>query len=261
MPNTFEQLPSIQSRTLGSLYNTGDPFATQKFGQEQSQNIGQSVPNSPHAQFGMLLAQLLQQYQGLGTKPFVEQELSAREEQNKRIFQTPTNLIGASPSIQAGARAANVGALEPTIQGAVQSQRTFAEQLQFVGDIIKELRAEQKEMRADQKASRKAPETLETDQGIFQWNPDKRQWETTGFTKTKKEKEEKNIFEESKKIVQQYKDAGVSREQIEQQYKDAGKTIPLEVQKSLDELYPLAVEPKRQGFFGRNLTNIKRIFK
>ena len=183
MPDTFEQLPSIQQRNLGSLYNTGEPFAVQRVGQEQSQAIGQATPNTPHGQFGMLIAQLLQQYQGLGTKPFVEQELAAREEQNKRIFQTPSNLIGASPSIQAGARAANVGALEPTIQGAVQSQRTFAEQLQFVGDIIKELRAEQKEMRADQKASREAPKTLETDQGILFWNPDTKKFESTGFTK------------------------------------------------------------------------------
>ncbi len=47
-----------------------------------------------------------------------------------------------------------------------------------------------------------------------------------------------DIFAKSENIIQQYKDANISREQIEKQYSDAGKTIPLEVQKSLDKVYP-----------------------
>ena len=50
----------------------------------------------------------------------------------------------------------------------------------------------------------------------------------------------KDIFAESDAIIKQYKDAGTDRATIEKQYKDAGKAIPIEVQKSLDKLYPVA---------------------
>ena len=133
----FEQLPSIQRNLSGLSFQSGEPFAIQRTGQEQARNIAQSVPDLSSLQaFGVALMDLLKQYQQLGTRPFAEQELSAREAQANRVFETPPNLIGASPAIQERTRNAAIGALQPTISGAEQSQQTFSEQLRSFGDTL-----------------------------------------------------------------------------------------------------------------------------
>lgn len=55
----------------------------------------------------------------------------------------------------------------------------------------------------------------------------------------KKTKDSTDAFATSNTIIQRYKDNGFTRKDIEKQYKDAGKAIPLEVQKALNDLFPI----------------------
>ena len=55
---------------------------------------------------------------------------------NPTPFQTPSELIGASPQLQASVRGAQVGALQPTITGAREATQTFREQLQSFKDVV-----------------------------------------------------------------------------------------------------------------------------
>ena len=57
---------------------------------------------------------ILRQYQQFGQ----QQGNQAQQEQIDRVFQTPSNLIGASPQLQGSVRQASVGAVQPTISGA-----------------------------------------------------------------------------------------------------------------------------------------------
>lgn len=87
--------------------------------------------------FGLALMNLLKQHQQLGTKGFATQELDARKAQQNRILaQSPDDLLGANPNIQNSVRNAAAGALDPTIAGAVASQRTFSEQLGGFSDAL-----------------------------------------------------------------------------------------------------------------------------
>ena len=118
-------------RTLG--LQSGDPATFASFNRGTAQQIAQ---NTPSQAFALKLTELLKQYQQLGTRPFQEKEIQAREAQAQRVTQTPADLIGASPQIQSAARGAAVGALQPTIQEAQQSRQTFGEQLKGFSDVI-----------------------------------------------------------------------------------------------------------------------------
>ena len=111
----------------------GNPVGFLQLGQSQSENIAQATPSQT---FNLALMRLLQQYQTLGTKPFAEQELGAREAQAKRLFETPSSLIGAAPGVQSGVRQAAVQALEPTVQGAATARKTFGEQITSFGNAL-----------------------------------------------------------------------------------------------------------------------------
>ena len=69
---------------------------------------------SQSADVGNSILNLLRQYQQFGRQT----ELQGQQEQISRVFQTPQELIGATPGIQAGVRQAAVGAVQPTIGGA-----------------------------------------------------------------------------------------------------------------------------------------------
>jgi len=91
---------------------------------------------TPSQKFSSLLADLLRRHQQLGTRPFAEQSFAGQEEQIRRTEQTPADLIGASPEIQSGVRAAQVGAVQPTVSGAQQGKQTYSEQLRSFGDAL-----------------------------------------------------------------------------------------------------------------------------
>ena len=92
---------------------------------------------SPSVLFGQKLTELLKSYQTMGTAPFVNQQLNAQDAQAGRVMaETPQDLIGAAPSVQAGVRNAYAGALDPTIRGAQQGQQTFSEQIRSFGSAI-----------------------------------------------------------------------------------------------------------------------------
>src|SRR5688572_7800574 len=120
MANQLFPTRDIRNIGLGS----GDPGAYANLNQDQSRV------------FGLAVMDLLRQYQKLGTKPFVQQQFNAQDQQVKRSIYTSPDLIGAAPGVQAGARNAAVGALRPTIQGAQDSQQTFGEQIKNFGTTI-----------------------------------------------------------------------------------------------------------------------------
>lgn len=137
MALTSEQFPTSSIRELG--LQEGNPAAFSLLGTESAGNLAAQADQSQ--QFGLKIMDLLKQYQQLGTRPFVEQGLSAQQEQIKRLSsQVAPELIGASPQQQAGVRAASVGAIAPTITSAQQSARTFSEQLAGFGDTITQAR-------------------------------------------------------------------------------------------------------------------------
>ena len=117
------------------LAQSGDPGAILNVSGSQANKVAQSVP--PIQRFGEALYNLLKQQQQLGTRPLKEQELNAQTLQAQRLQQqTPSELIGAAPSIQESARSAEVAAVQPTISGAQKSQQTFAEQIKSFGDTL-----------------------------------------------------------------------------------------------------------------------------
>jgi hypothetical protein len=98
---------------------------------------GASADNgSPEAVFGQRLTEMLQAHQKMGTAGFVRQGLDASDLQANRVFQTPSNLVGASPGQQNSARSGSVNAVSPTIQGAGNSAQTYGEQLNSFSDIL-----------------------------------------------------------------------------------------------------------------------------
>lgn len=96
-PRTF---PTRDIRALEA--QGGDPNAIVQQGQTQSADVGNQILD------------LLRKYQQFGK----QQEIGGQQEQIQRTFQTPEELIGAAPGIQAQARGAAVGAIRPTIGGA-----------------------------------------------------------------------------------------------------------------------------------------------
>lgn len=119
--------------------------------------------------FNLKLLDLLKGFQGLGTGKFQQAEFAAREAQAGRVFQTPSELIGAAPSLQAQARGAAVGALQPTISGYQEGAQTFAEQIRAFGNSLEFARgigqmmqeqenAERERVRQAQEDARKAVE-------------------------------------------------------------------------------------------------------
>ena len=98
----------------------GNPAAILNQGQQQSADLGSQVLD------------ILRQYQKFGRS----QELGGQQEQIRRTFQTPSELIGAAPGVQAGERAARVGAVEPTISGA----RSLVSE---AGDLLKDFQLQE----------------------------------------------------------------------------------------------------------------------
>lgn len=88
-------------------------------------------------QFNTAIMGLLKQYQGLGTKPFVDQGLNAQQEQANRIMATPpANLAGAAPTLQNSVRTNSAQAVQPIVQSANNSAQTFGEQLNSFGNAV-----------------------------------------------------------------------------------------------------------------------------
>ena len=104
--------------------------------------------------FGLKVMDLLKQYQKLGTKSFAQQGFNAQQEQINRLYTTSPDLIGASPSLQNQVRSASADALDPTIQGAGQGQRTFSEQIKGLGDSITQARGLIKDFEQTQNTQR-----------------------------------------------------------------------------------------------------------
>lgn len=136
--NLTAQQPPVQNNVRNLQMQSGDPGAILSFSRGQSQTVAGNVPEvqDPYGRFNGLLTQLLQRHQQLGTKKFQEQSLNAQQEQVTRTQQTPSNLIGASPDIQNSVRSGAVNALDSTISGAEQGQRTFSEQITGLGNSI-----------------------------------------------------------------------------------------------------------------------------
>src|SRR3990167_2755262 len=93
-------------------YPTNDIRILQAQGGDQQAIIQQSGNHA--ADTGSQLLDLLKQYQQFGR----QQEVAGQQEQTKRVFNTPSDLIGASPGLQSSVRNASVQAVEPTIGGA-----------------------------------------------------------------------------------------------------------------------------------------------
>lgn len=124
----------MQTRTLENFQaGAGNAQALLAQSGRQAQGIAANIPIQ---NFNVRLMELLKQYQTLGIKPFAEQAFGAQEAQARRVFNTPQELIGASPALQSQVRSADVSAIQPTISAAQQSQRTFAEQIGGLGDAI-----------------------------------------------------------------------------------------------------------------------------
>ena len=141
MPLQFSSSEFAPPRTLDVLVSGRDPGALLRVTRGIAQDVAQNIPNLSQSQsFGLALMNLLRQYQQLGTRPLVEQELGAREAQVQRLTTTPQELIGAAPSVQAGVRTAAIQALQPTITGAIGGQKTFTEQIKGLGDVLGQAR-------------------------------------------------------------------------------------------------------------------------
>ena len=153
----YEQLPSIQNRTLGSLYNSNEPFAIQRQGQQQAQSIAASTPSQV---FNLALMSLLKQQQQLGTRPFQEQRFNAQEAQSRAVRETPSSLIGASPQLQASVRQAGVSAYQPVVSGAEQGMQTFGEQIKGLGSAIEQARAFGEDIRKQEETNQKTAQTI-----------------------------------------------------------------------------------------------------
>lgn len=110
--------------------------------------------------FGTKLMDMLKKYQNIEKAPFLGQTYNAQEEQANRVSQTPSNLIGASPSIQAGARSANVNAMNPTISGLEQAGQTFTSQLNTFQDILGQAQNIQKLIQDNEQTAVKNSQTL-----------------------------------------------------------------------------------------------------
>lgn len=132
------EFPTREIRDLGLQEGRKEAFINLNRG--LAENISRTTNQTNFKDFGMKILNLLLQSQKLGTRPFVEQEFGAQEEQLKRIEQTPANLIGAEPRLQESVRIAQAQAIQPTITGARQAQQTFTEQIRALGNTIEQAR-------------------------------------------------------------------------------------------------------------------------
>lgn len=107
-------------------------------GDQQALSLsGGNSANSAAGKFSMALMQMLKQYQTLGTKNIQQENIGYQQEQAGRISaQTPQDLIGAAPSIQAGVRGAEASALNPSIEGSATRAKTLSEQISGLGNAI-----------------------------------------------------------------------------------------------------------------------------
>lgn len=129
-----------QGPTRDIQLQAGNPAAVSRQTNTLSQSIASNIPAnaSDETRFMLALQDLLVKSQKkLTTRPFVEQGLNAQQEQVGRVLaETPQSLIGASPATQSAVRGAEAQALQPTIAGAEQGQRTFGEYIQGIRDTI-----------------------------------------------------------------------------------------------------------------------------
>lgn len=169
MPNGYEELPYTSRSLKDVMLSAGDPYAWQRLGRETAGAVAESVPTSSYQKFNLALMSLLKQYQGLGTAKFTEAELTGREEAARRAMAPPSpELVGAAPSILSRVRAAQVGAMEPTITGAQQMGRTFAEQITGLGEAITAARTFATSMAAEEEAQiTRANEQLKTYYSLY----------------------------------------------------------------------------------------------
>jgi len=161
--NPDPRLEAMKQQLLGAqrTLSAMPPSATAVTQQvAQTNQPAQTQPQGVEA-FNVAIQGLLKQYQGLGTKPFVQQSLNAQQAQNQRVQQTDPGLIGAAPGLQNSVRSAAAGAVEPTIQAADSSAQTFREQLNSFGDVIQQARQFSQDYEAKQAASKQeARQTL-----------------------------------------------------------------------------------------------------
>lgn len=131
--------PGTRNLTLAPSNQNAGAMINRDIASEVGSTIGSSGGSS---QFGLALMDLLRQYQGLGTKPLAQQGFNAQEEQARRLgAPVSSDLVGASPQLQNQVRGAQVGALDPTVQGAERDQRTLSEQIRGLGDSLQQAQA------------------------------------------------------------------------------------------------------------------------
>lgn len=99
---------SPQSATRDLQLQSGEPAAILSNSSNLSQNVGSSVPDFNN------IINLLKQYQQFGQ----QQGTQAQVQQAQSVFNTPQNLIGANPALQAGVRNDIAQTFNPTIGSA-----------------------------------------------------------------------------------------------------------------------------------------------
>ena len=119
--------------TRDVMLGAGEPASIMNLGREQSTEVG----NSAYQKFGLALMDILKQSQSMGTAQFKDAEMAGIDAMTGRVLEeTPQDLIGASPGLQAGVRGAHAGAMQPQIAGAQKLGQTFSEQLRSFGDSL-----------------------------------------------------------------------------------------------------------------------------
>lgn len=128
--------PPEQTGVRDLQLQSGDPASILQFGQDQASQV---AANTPEQKFGFALQGLLQTYQKLGTKPYVEQGMNAQDAQlatsNKTL--TDPSLRGYAPSTIMNAASSAERPFNPTIQGAQNDAQTTGEHIRSLGDAIK----------------------------------------------------------------------------------------------------------------------------
>ena len=142
MPNGT-QFPTRDILQLG--LTEGNPGAAAMLSQRTAQD-------TPTIRFNLKLMSLLKQYQTLGTRPFEERALGAEAAQARRLGAEAEP--GMAPGLQRFVRGAEVGAMAPTIAGAKEMGRTFAEQLRGFGDVLEQSRLIASSMEESQRKSK-----------------------------------------------------------------------------------------------------------
>lgn len=132
---------NLRDIQVGNPANQG---AVLSFNRDLTSNVAGSVPN-PN-QIGMQVMDLLRQYQLKATT----QGLNAQQEQANRLSApVDSALIGASPDIQNKVRSASVGAVDPTITGAGETNKTIEGFLGQVRDSLQFYQQVQEKSKSD----------------------------------------------------------------------------------------------------------------